>query len=91
MADDNSHLTALTTTYSNQQSTLQTLISARQKLESQFSENEAVRREFDILDKENEGGERGIYKMVGPVLVKQDKTEAVEAVRGRLGWIGGEM
>ena len=50
-----------------------------------------MRREFEILDKEDGAGERGIYKMVGPVLVKQEKMEAVEAVRGRLGWIGGEM
>lgn len=32
-----------------------------------------------------------IYKMVGPVLLKQDKAEAVMAVNGRLEFIENEM
>lgn len=32
-----------------------------------------------------------IYKLVGPVLLKQDKTEAVNAVGGRLDFIGKEI
>ena len=32
-----------------------------------------------------------IYKLVGPVLLKQDRTEAVATVNGRLEYIGGEM
>jgi prefoldin beta subunit len=32
-----------------------------------------------------------IYKLVGPVLLKQDKTEAVLAVDGRLEFIEKEM
>ena len=32
-----------------------------------------------------------IYKLVGPVLLKQDKTEAVLAVDGRLEFIENEM
>lgn len=32
-----------------------------------------------------------IYKLVGPVLLKQDKTEAVLAVDGRLEFIDKEM
>jgi prefoldin beta subunit len=32
-----------------------------------------------------------IYKLVGPVLLKQDKTEAVMAVDGRLDFINKEM
>jgi prefoldin beta subunit len=32
-----------------------------------------------------------IYKLVGPVLLKQDKTEAVLAVDGRLDFIDKEM
>jgi prefoldin beta subunit len=35
--------------------------------------------------------EANIYKMVGPVLLKQDKTEAVLAVDGRLEYIENEM
>jgi hypothetical protein len=32
-----------------------------------------------------------IYKLVGPVLLKQDTTEAKSTVDGRLEYIGGEM
>lgn len=32
-----------------------------------------------------------VYKLVGPVLLKQDKTEAVLAVDGRLEFIDKEM
>jgi prefoldin beta subunit len=32
-----------------------------------------------------------IYKLVGPVLLKQEKTEAVLAVDGRLEYIENEM
>lgn len=32
-----------------------------------------------------------IYKQIGPVLLKQDKTEAVMAVNGRLDFIDKEM
>lgn len=50
--------------------------------------NEAlnIKQEFDSLD-----SEANIYKLVGPVLLKQDKTEAVMAVDGRLEFIDNEM
>ena len=35
--------------------------------------------------------EASIFKMIGPVLLKQDKTEAVLAVDGRLEYIENEM
>lgn len=59
---------------------------ARQKLESQQQENESVQEEFNSLDDES-----NIYKLVGPVLLKQDKTEALMAVNGRLEFIEKEM
>lgn len=65
---------------------MQTIITARQKLESQQQENKGVKKEFDALAEE-----ANIYKLVGPVLLKQDKTEAVMAVDGRLEFIGDEM
>lgn len=43
-------------------------------------------QEFDILD-----DDANIYKQIGPVLLKQDKTEAVMAVNGRLEFIDKEM
>lgn len=65
---------------------MQGLVDARQKLESQQQENEGVQKEFDTLDDES-----NIYKLVGPVLLKQDKSEAVMAVKGRLEFIDKEM
>ena len=43
-------------------------------------------QEFDILD-----DDANIYKQIGPVLLKQDKTDAVMAVNGRLEFINKEM
>ena len=65
---------------------LQTIIAARQKLESQQQENLGVKKEFDALAEE-----ANIYKQVGPVLLKQDKMEAFMAVNGRLEFIDNEM
>jgi len=65
---------------------LSTNVQARQKLESQQQENKAVQSEFATL---KDGA--NIYKMVGPVLLKQDKTEAVMSVDGRLQYIEKEI
>lgn len=65
---------------------LQGAVDARQKLEAQQQENKAVKKEFDILAEDS-----GIYKLVGPVLLKQDRTEALNAVDGRLEYIGNEI
>ena len=62
------------------------LVDARQKLESQQQENQGVQSEFAQLDDDS-----NIFKMVGPVLLKQDKTEATMAVNGRLEFIEKEM
>ena len=43
-------------------------------------------QEFDILD-----DEANIYKQIGPVLLKQDKAEAVMSVNGRLEFIEKQM
>lgn len=45
-----------------------------------------MQSEFAQLDDDS-----NIYKLVGPVLLKQDKTEAVMAVNGRLEFIEKEM
>lgn len=45
-----------------------------------------MKKEFDGLPEES-----GIYKLVGPVLLRQDRTEAVSAVDGRLEYIGKEI
>lgn len=45
-----------------------------------------MQSEFAQLDDES-----NIYKLVGPVLLKQDKAEATMAVNGRLEFIEKEM
>lgn len=67
-------------------SDLQTTVAARQRLEAQQQENLGVQKEFkNLKDSAN------IYKMVGPVLLKQERIEASSAVDGRLEYIGSEM
>ena len=81
-------------------------VDARQKLDAQLSENELVKKvrhystptwyclaklytivqEFSSLTPENT-----VYKLVGPVLVKQDQMEAKQNVDTRLDFIKGEM
>ncbi|KAK9236324.1 Prefoldin [Lipomyces kononenkoae] len=68
------------------QSDLSTYIEARQKLESQLQENKIVQKEFSILD---DGSK--IYKLIGPVLLPQDKDEAVMNVDKRLEFIESEI
>ena len=65
---------------------LQSAVEARQRLEAQQQENKAVQKEFDGLAED-----AGIYKLVGPVLLKQDRTEALTSVNGRLDYIGKEI
>ncbi|EUC35338.1 hypothetical protein COCCADRAFT_91202 [Bipolaris zeicola 26-R-13] len=79
MAEVQRKLQELSEKYQSLQADLGTKVEARQKLESQQQENSTVKKEFDILD-----DDANIYKQIGPVLLKQDKTEAVMAVNGRL-------
>lgn len=65
---------------------LQSAVEARQRLESQQAENQAVQKEFKNLAEDAD-----IYRLVGPVLLKQDKSEAKSTVDGRLDFIGKEM
>ncbi|KIW27855.1 uncharacterized protein PV07_07556 [Cladophialophora immunda] len=86
MEEDRNKLQALSEALQKFQDDLQTAVEARQKLEAQQQENKAVQKEFASLP-----DDAGIYKLVGPVLLKQDKTEAVNAVDGRLDFITKEI
>jgi len=86
MADQQQHLQNLSEQYQKLEGELQNKIQSRQKLESQQQENKAVQKEFAGLK-----DDANIYKLVGPVLLKQDKTEAVLAVDGRLEFIENEI
>ncbi|KAI7802021.1 prefoldin subunit 6 [Triplophysa rosa] len=61
-------------------------MTARQKLEAQFTENNIVKEELGLLDSQNT-----VYKLIGPVLVKQDLDEAKATVAKRLEYINGEI
>lgn len=85
MAEAQQRLQSLSDEYQKLQGDLQNHLQSRQKLESQQQENKGVQKEFAGLD-----DDANIYKLVGPVLLKQDKTEAVLAVEGRLEFINNE-
>ncbi|RKU45599.1 hypothetical protein DL546_007913 [Coniochaeta pulveracea] len=86
MADVQARLQQLSEDYQNLQKELQEAVDSRQKLEAQKTENIGVQKEFAKL-KEDET----IYKLIGPVLMKQDKVEADSTVNGRLEFIGKEI
>ena len=70
----------------NIQKEFSNLVSARQHLESQLKENELVLDEMKQL-----GDDAAVFKLVGPVLLKQEKPEAHQHVQKRLDFIRGEM
>ncbi|KAJ5156033.1 prefoldin subunit 6 [Penicillium capsulatum] len=84
--DAQKQLQTLSEQFQQLQTDLEGLVDARQKLESQQQENQGVQSEFAQLDDES-----NIYKLVGPVLLKQEKAEAVMAVNGRLEFIEKEI
>lgn len=72
--------------YQRLQADLSSSVEARQRLDAQLSENELVKKEFTTLTPNNI-----VFKLVGPVLVKQDQAEAKSNVDKRLEFIGGEI
>lgn len=79
-------LQKLSETFQSLQAELQTTVDGRQKLESQMQENSMVLTELNLV-----GDGRSVYNKIGPVLLKQDKAEAVMAVKSRIDYITGEM
>ncbi|KAL1907035.1 Prefoldin subunit 6 [Sporothrix stenoceras] len=84
--DAQAKLRGLTDEYTKLQQEQQTLIVAQQRLNAQKTENEGVKKEFENL-KDGES----IYKLVGPILLKQEKFEADSTVKGRLDFIDKEI
>ncbi|CDH49677.1 prefoldin subunit 6 [Lichtheimia corymbifera JMRC:FSU:9682] len=68
------------------QKELSSAIESRQRLDSQQQENEVVRKEFEHLE-----DDASVYKLIGPVLVKQEKAEAETNVKNRLELISKEI
>ncbi|CAK7271487.1 Prefoldin subunit 6 [Sporothrix epigloea] len=107
VADDpQGKLRLLTDEYTKLQQEQQKLVVSQQRLNAQKTENEGVKQvgslfqflisicassrltmqEFEKL----KDGET-IYKLIGPVLLKQDKLEANSTVKGRLDFIDKEI
>nr|BAN20499.1 prefoldin, subunit, putative [Riptortus pedestris] len=61
-------------------------VSQRQVLEGQLHENVGVKQELDLLKDDGE-----VYKLIGPVLVKQDLAESKQNVAKRMDYIKGEL
>ncbi|ESO87262.1 hypothetical protein LOTGIDRAFT_210667 [Lottia gigantea] len=68
------------------QKDLQKYITSRQKLEAQLSENTLVKTELDLIKDDGT-----VFKMIGPVLVKQELEEAKQNVQKRIDYINGEI
>ncbi|PWN48952.1 Prefoldin beta-like protein [Violaceomyces palustris] len=79
-------LEAAVSSFQQLQNSLQTVVEARQRLDSQLSENEQVKKEFSRLTPNNQ-----IYKLIGPVLVKQDQVDAKTNVDKRIEFINDEI
>lgn len=61
-------------------------VAQKQQLDSQWNENKAVKEELILLKKDAE-----VYKLIGPVLVKQDLDEATQNVTKRMEYITKEI
>ncbi|CAM9421644.1 unnamed protein product, partial [Ectocarpus fasciculatus] len=68
------------------QSELQALAASRSQFYQQANENGMVKQELDLLE-----DEAPVFKLVGPVLIKQDLEEAKQNVAKRLELIEREM
>ncbi|KAI0037537.1 hypothetical protein FA95DRAFT_1506859 [Auriscalpium vulgare] len=79
-------LQAASNEYQELQAELSKTVEVRQRLDAQLSENELVKKEFASLTPNNT-----VYKMVGPVLVKQEQQEAKSNVDTRLDFIRSEI
>merc|ERR1719223_978585 len=68
------------------QSEIEKMRTDQQILMGQENENEMVKQELDLLD---DGA--NVFKMVGPVLMKNDLDDAKQTVEKRLEFIKGEL
>ncbi|ETI54508.1 hypothetical protein F441_02608 [Phytophthora nicotianae CJ01A1] len=86
MAELKDQVEAEMTRYRSLQDEVQVLATQRQTYAQQANENDMVKKELDLLDDEAK-----VYKLVGPVLLKQDVDEAKSNVNKRLEFINNEL
>ncbi|KAL9016979.1 MAG: hypothetical protein Q9185_005674 [Variospora sp. 1 TL-2023] len=80
------NLQTLSEEYQKLQTDLQSHISTLSTLSSQQTENSSV-----LSTLSTHPSTSSVYKKIGPVLLKQEKSEAETAVQGRLDFIANEM
>ncbi|KAI5077678.1 hypothetical protein GOP47_0007502 [Adiantum capillus-veneris] len=82
------------------QQQLELRASALNKLQKDIAKNHQVRRQYTIQQGENEMVQKelelldedtNVFKLIGPVLVKQDLVEAKANVNKRIDYITGEL
>ena len=78
-------------TFRKMQEEIQKLRSDQQLLMQQQSENEMVKQELDLIDSSSDSGGGKVYKLVGPVLMKNELGDAKQTVEQRLELITGEL
>ena len=61
-------------------------LEAKRSCMENLHENEIAMAEFELLE-----DDANVFKMIGPVLVKQDLAEAKETVKGRLDYVKAEI
>uniref|UniRef100_A0A7S2Y415 Prefoldin subunit 6 n=1 Tax=Fibrocapsa japonica TaxID=94617 RepID=A0A7S2Y415_9STRA len=86
MAEGKAEVEAEVEKYKALNAEIQELMEKRQKTYQQANENGMVKQELDLLDSTTP-----VYKMIGPVLMKQDLDEARDNVAKRLDLIQREM
>lgn len=62
------------------------VLMTRQQFIMQLQENDMVKQELDRL-----GEDAGVFKLIGPVLIRQDLDEAKQNVSKRMDFIKGEI
>ena len=78
--------TALVDQLNANRQTLQVQYDLLRGLTAQRGENQAVKTEFGILEADGV-----IWKLVGPVMIRQDREEAMANVEKRIEFIDGEI
>ena len=73
--------------YRETQESIQQMRASLQQVLSQATENEMVLHELELLNSD----EDTVFKIIGPVLIKQDVDEAVQTVKKRLEFIQSEQ
>ncbi|KAJ3121082.1 Prefoldin subunit 6 [Nowakowskiella sp. JEL0407] len=79
-------LEAAVVEYQNLEKEYSKVVNNRAQLQSQLQENELVQKELELLSSDSI-----VYKLTGPVLVKQDHAEAKANVKKRIEYISSDF